>query len=127
YPTKVASTWGWRPTTYEDDPRYAERIRRNREGIAQGGDALRVAGEQAKARGMYFFPSLRMNDSHFMTDPHDSPFTGRFWVEHQDLTIGESPVSRASYRELLDFSHEAVRQYRLDTIFEVIDRYADLI
>jgi len=128
YPTKVASTWGWRPTPYDEKDRYKERIARNREAIEQGGDALRTAGERAKQRGMYFFPSLRMNDSHFMTDPHDSPFTGRFWIENEHLKIKRSPiVSRASYGELLDYSHAEVRQYRLDVIFEAIDRYADLI
>lgn len=129
YPTKVASTWGWRPTPkYDDQPAYKDRIARNRDAIAQGGDAIRVAGERAKAHKMYFIPSLRMNDSHFTSDPLDNPFTGRFWIEHQDLTIGRTPIAaQKRYNQLLDFSHEAVREYRLAQVFEAIDRYADLI
>lgn len=129
YPTEVASVFGWRETKYDRDKRWAPRIVKIKAGIAAGVDPIRVAGERARQLGMFFVPSYRMNDSHFVSDPLHYPLTGAFWIKHHaQYRIGLSPItSRASYRELLDFSHEAVRQHRLGVLFEIIDRYQDLM
>ena len=134
YPTKVASTWGWRETGYEEKKgweAWSARIRKGKALAAVGFDAVRVAGERAKKLGLFFFPSLRMNDAHFVTDPMNYPLTGKFWMDHQEYAIknsGLSPIeSESTYANLLDFSHEAVRRYRLDTLFEIIDRYQDIM
>ncbi|MBL9200781.1 MAG: hypothetical protein JNL39_09760, partial [Opitutaceae bacterium] len=128
YPTRVASTWGWRRTKYHDDPRWSTRIERCRVALEAGLDAPRIAGERARLRGLRFVPSYRMNDSHYCSDPLNYPLTGRFWMEHQDATIGVSPVAGYdAYRHLLDFSRPEVRAYRLGVILEVIGRYADLM
>lgn len=128
YPTKVASTWGWRVTKYHDDPRWRTRIERCRVATAAGLDAPRIVGERAKPRGLAFYPSYRMNDAHYCSDPLHYPLTGRFWLEHQDATIGASPVPEYdAYRHLLNFARAEVRAYRLAVIFEAMDRYADLM
>jgi len=130
YPTKVADTWGWRKTPYDDDPKWAERIERNRRNTEAGGDGPRTAGEAAVARGMAFFPSLRMNDGHyaFGKPPEDYPLTGSFYLNHRDLVLGESPIrSKAEYGQLLDFSHEAVRAHRMAQAMEIVERYADIM
>jgi len=134
YPTKVGNTRGWRKTIYEDkDKSWRVRNRKARNCAKAGFDAVRVAGHRAKELGMFFFPSYRMNDDHFALDPLNHPSTGQFWLEHQEYTIeksGRSPIESDNavfYSNLLDFSHEAVRQYRLDLIFEIIDRYQDIM
>lgn len=130
YPTKVADIYGWQKTKHDDDPKMGPRIARNRANIEAGGDAIRVAGEQAKKNGMHFIPSLRMNDGHyaFATPPEESPFAGSFYVENRDLAIGQSPIrAKAEYGQLLDFSHAKVRAHRMAQIMEAIDRYHDLM
>lgn len=128
YQTKVASTWGWRQTKYNDDPKWQARIERCRLATGAGLDAPRIVGERARERGLKFFPSYRMNDAHYCSDPLNYPLTGRFWMEHQDATIGESPIAGYDgYQYLLNYVDEEVRAYRLAVIFEAMDRYADLM
>ncbi|MFA5688107.1 MAG: hypothetical protein WC959_03020 [Kiritimatiellales bacterium] len=85
---------------------------------------LMVAAETVTEMGLYFVPSVRMNDSHFVSDPLNYPLTGKFWMENQDKTIGTSPVAGYDYSALLNFLHEEVRTYRMRIITEVINRYA---
>ncbi len=131
YPTRVASVWGWRPTAgrYASDPRWTARLAACRSGAQNQLDAIRVVGEEARRLGIRFVPSLRMNDSHYCSDPENSPLTGEFWVKHAPrLTLGQSPVAGyPNYRHLLDFSHNEVRAYRLAIAREIIDRYRDLM
>jgi hypothetical protein len=130
YPTAVGVTWGWRPTPYDTDPRWADRIARNRANQEAGGDGPRTAGERARERGLKFFPSLRMNDAHYVfgKPPEDYPLTGRFYLENRGLVIGTSPIpDKPQYGQLLDYTHEKVRAYRLAQCMEVIDRYGDLM
>ena len=128
YPTKVASTWGWRVTKYNDDPKWKARIERCRIATEAGLDAPRIVGERAKKHGMAFYPSYRMNDAHYCSDPLHYPLTGRFWMEHQEASLGASPVPEYDgYKHLLNFAREDVRAYRLAIIFEAMDRYADVM
>ncbi|MEN3941224.1 hypothetical protein WJU23_08015 [Prosthecobacter sp. SYSU 5D2] len=128
YPTQVASTWGWRETKYSSMPSWKTRIERCRAATDAGMDAPRIAGEQARALGMKFIPSYRMNDAHYCSDPLEYPLTGRFWMEHQDAIIGISPVAgNPMYQYLLNYAREDVRAYRLGVIMEACDRYADLM
>jgi len=137
YPTKVASVWGWRETSYtklyekpkNEDEMWHHRVEKIKRGMAAGIDPLRVAGEEAKKLGMYYVPSYRMNDDHFIFDPHNYPLTGEFWIEHHDrFTIKDSPLrSDEHYGNLLDFTHQEVRDFRRDILFEMIDRYQDVM
>lgn len=129
YPTKAASVWGWRPIPEKYEKDFGARVRKIEAGMAAGIDPTRLVGERAKGLGMFFVPSYRMNDDHFIFDPLDYPLTGKFWMDnHEKLKIGESPQpADAHYGNLFDFSHEEVRRFRLDVIFEVIDRYEDIL
>ncbi|GEP45138.1 hypothetical protein [Brevifollis gellanilyticus] len=128
YQTRVASTWGWRFTKYNKDPKWEKRIERCRIATEAGLDAPRIVGEVARARGLRFYPSYRMNDAHYCSDPLYYPLTGRFWMEHQDATLGTTPVQGAEvYQHLLNYAREEVRAYRLGVIVEAMNRYADLM
>lgn len=129
YPTAVANTWGWRPIPEKYEADFGSWARKVQAGMAAGVDPIRIAGERAKELGMYFVPSYRMNDDHFIFDPVDYPLTGKFWLDHQEtMKIGESPQpADPHYGNLLDFTHPEVRQYRLDVIFEVIEHYEDIL
>ena len=69
YQTKIASTWGWRKTKYDSQAAWKTRIEQCRLATEAGLDAPRIAGTRAKELGMLFFPSYRMNDSHYCSDP----------------------------------------------------------
>lgn len=139
YPTEVASVWGWRETKYDrmeqqegdENATWGLRTRRIVAGMEAGVDPIRVAAERARENGLLFLPSYRMNDDHFIFEPFDYPLTGEFWIEnHEELIIGleNSPIlSQELYGNLLDYSHEEVRNHRLEIIAEVIDRYADVM
>jgi hypothetical protein len=130
YNTEVASRVGWRKTPDEKPGSLMEKRMENaRICLAQGADAVRTAGETAKQLGLRFIPSLRMNDAHFMSDPDGHAMTSEFWLKHRaDYTIKDSPLAfQPAYGNLLDYSHAAVRQLRLDTVFEALARNRDLV
>jgi hypothetical protein len=130
YNTTVASRVGWRHSADEKPGSLmAKRIENARVCLTQGADAVRTAGEAARMLGLRFIPSLRMNDAHFMTDPDGHAMTSEFWLKHRArYTIKDSPLSfQPAYGNLLDYSHAAVRQLRLDTVFEVLTRNHDLV
>ena len=130
YNTTVASRVGWRHSADEKPGSLmAKRMENARVCLAQGADAVRTAGETARALGLRFIPSLRMNDAHFMTNPDGHAMTSEFWLQHRGAyTIKDSPLSfQPAYGNLLDYSHAAVRQLRLDTIFEALARNHDLV
>jgi len=130
YDTKVASQVGWRKSPDEQPGSLMEKRMENaRVCIGQGADAVRTAGEEAKKLGLFYIPSLRMNDSHFMARPDEHAMTGAFWFKHRhEYTIKDSPLPfQKAYANLLDFSHAEVRKHRLDTAFEAIERNQDLI
>jgi len=127
YPTQAGSNIGWRTTPLDNDPLWASRVNFGTSWVAQNYDPIRAAGNAVKAMGDYFIPSYRMNDDHFVTDPLNLPITGEFWINNQDKTIGSSPVAGYNYSNLLDFSYQAVRDYRMGIINESIDRYTDIM
>ncbi len=130
FPTKVASTWGWRTTTKEEsDPIWKERMSKMRPAAEAGLDSIRIAADWAKANDVLFVPSYRINDAHYVADPMNNPLTGKFWVDnHEKLELKRSPVNHEhteTYKHLLDFTHAEVRAYRLGVMIETIERYAD--
>ena len=130
YNTNVASRVGWRQAPDEVlGSLLAKRMENARVCLAQGADAVRTAGEMAKTLGLRFIPSLRMNDAHFMVDPDRHSMTSEFWFAHREhYIIRDSPLDfQKAYGNLLDYTHAAVRQLRLDTIFEALERNRDLV
>jgi hypothetical protein len=130
YNTEVASRVGWRVSADEKPGSLmAKRMENARVCLAQGADAVRTAGETARALGLRFIPSLRMNDAHFMVKPDDHAMTSEFWLKHRDtFTIKTSPLAfQPAYGNLLDYTHPEVRQLRLATVQEVLARNRDLV
>ncbi len=130
YNTEVASRAGWRVSADEKPGSLlAKRMENARVCLAQGADAVRTAGETAKALGLRFIPSLRMNDAHFMVKPDEHAMTSEFWLKHRDrFTIKSSPLAfQPAYGNLLDYTHPEVRQLRLATVQEVLARNRDLV
>ena len=121
YPSKVASSLGWREvenTRRNARYTYFNRLREIGEMLRQEKiDLLGIVMRRAQQQGLEFAPSLRMNDTHFLNKepPRVHPLTGEFWMKNQDLTINGGA---------LDFSHEKVRDYRLGQIRELIEGYA---
>jgi hypothetical protein len=127
YPSQVGSTWGWRTTPYDNDPAWSNRINLGRSYVQQNYDPIRVVADHVRSMGKRFVPSYRMNDDHFVVDPQNYPLTGKFWLDNQDKTIGTSPVQGYNYSNLLNYEHQAVRNYRMAVINESIDRYAPVM
>ena len=129
YPTKVGSVWGWRQADAETDPAWIKRIPINRAAATNGLDAVRTAGSEAKAMGLYFMPGYRINDAHFAHDPQRNVLTGEFWVNnHSRLALGSSPIpGDALYQHLFDFTHDEVRAQCRAVIGEITERYADIM
>lgn len=143
YPSKVEEMFGWRetPSTRPDgSDAWYQRVYEFYQYVRQQGwDIPRMAQERASAKGLEFIPSMRMNDAHFAqkVKPTEHPLTGRFWMEHQDLTInpqakwpstdrpGQTGYDRdRGYHDfVLDFRHPAVREYRMKMALEIVDRY----
>lgn len=114
YPTQAGDPVGWRDA--DKQQAYLELARAN---LQAGVDPIRIVAERTKAVGLQFVPSYRMNDAHFARTPHTHYATGRFWMEHHEQF--------AMSNNRLDFTFDEVRAYRLGIIFEVIDRYADVM
>lgn len=129
YNSKIASSYGWRKTKYDESESWKHRIECARKAIANGLDAVQIAGDEAKKNKMLFIPSMRMNDSHFIADPYNYPLTGKFWLDNaKDLLIKESPVAfNKDYGNLFDFSNKAVREFRLAEFEEAVNLHKKYI
>ena len=132
YPSKVASTLDWRMTEcHRPDFKYPlfPRVYRVGKLIREAKiDILGTIMRRAQQQGLEFVPSLRMNDAHFAqkVDPREHPATGEFWMNHQELAVcPNKPWQRGNGLDhVLDFTHQAVRDYRMAQIHEIIQGYA---
>ena len=121
YPTKVASTLGWREVeNTRRNPRFTYFNRLHEIGTMLRDRKIDVLGtvmRRAAQHGLEFVPSLRMNDTHFLNKvpPLEHPLTGEFWLKNRDLTINGGA---------LDFTHKKVREYRMGQVRELITGYA---
>ena len=84
--------------------------------IERGEDVNRSAIDGAQQHGVDVFFSFRMNDQH--GDPTDTP---RLKRDHPELLLGSQAPSwfATSY----DYSHQRVREHRLEMIREVAEGY----
>lgn len=134
HPTRAGSSIGWRKTQYDD-----QTVEQFRRGIAAGIHVIPIAAKEfAVARKRlhpgagrsYFFISHRISDDHLIYNPTEFPSTEKFQIDHPDLTIGldRSPIGHEPrYGNLLDFTHDSVRQYKLGVMSEEIELYQDVI
>ena len=103
---------------------YWTRVTANVKALARGGrDPLRLVVDFAHERGMEALASVRMNDVHdsFM-DPNAMTIWKRTHPELMVDTTGMLPEFEL-YASAQDFSHEAVRQRKLEIIEEICQRY----
>jgi hypothetical protein len=89
----------------------------------EGIDPFAVAVATVKSNGLKAFLSFRMNDNHALRDATGAPcpdpaYTDAFWRNHPQFQTTLSANSPT-----LDFSYLEVRQYRVDQIHELLDRY----
>lgn len=134
--SKVSSRMCWRETAAgRGNKSYARTVEIFDALEKNGWDYPAMVRQRALELGFRFIPSMRMNDAHYAQKvrPEDNPFTGKFRLEHPELTIRPGtpwPEHRRSTTphwfmdHALSFAHEAVREFRLAAAFEIIDLYA---
>ena len=99
--------------------RYAENARHL---VERGLDPPQVLGKRAREAGLEYFLNLRMNDAHFAYSregPEKNLSTGTFWHNHPEVRIG----GEGYQRHLFDYTHRAVREFRLAYLREVCTSY----
>lgn len=97
-------------------------ISRCREFILDGNDLIQLSLDRARQKGIDFFLTWRMNESHGVREP-GNPGNCRFWREHPEFRIGgEGPFAWCEENALC-FSHQAVRDYQFGFLEELCSRY----
>ena len=76
----------------------------------KGIDLYAVCIERCRARGISPWVSMRMNDTHYINDPHKA---NTFWKEHPEYRC----------RQGLNFAIPEVRRHHLNLIEELLARY----
>ncbi len=116
--------WAVNGGKYDQHTRY--RVGENaRQLIQQGNDPPAALGKRARELGLEFYLSLRLNDAHFAysTDgPAKAHTAGSFWHRYPQYRL-EGNGQHYS-RHLFDYSHAAVRDFRLAYIEEVCRNYS---
>lgn len=95
---------------------------------AEGNDFIRILCDKTHEKGAEYWLSYRLNDHHWNTfqvtaQNADATHVSRFYMEHQDLRIGEEQGNFVWTKYLLDMQYPAVREYKLAMIEELIRNY----
>ncbi len=94
-----------------------------------GNDLIAQQLKVCRKNDVGFFISFRLNDAHMInkTDGNSTniAFAAEIFVDHPEYRIGTMTLSNGQIRNeaVLDFRHEAVREYKLDLIRELIENY----
>lgn len=88
----------------------------------QGIDYLPLLIQRAKAQGLMFVASFRMNDTHIKSYPN-STLSPEFWKTHQHLRLWEITDGKSYYNAGLDYAFPEVRNRYRDSILEVATNY----
>jgi len=90
----------------------------------QGTDIIEQCVGRAHSQGMEAGISMRMNDLHFNDPAICFPLgQGDFWLQHPEYHLGDQAPKGWHTTGALDFSHQAVRQYKLDLFEEICTGY----
>ncbi|MBE6634490.1 MAG: hypothetical protein E7620_09150 [Ruminococcaceae bacterium] len=94
----------------------------------QGGDYVKSFCDRTHAKGADYWLSYRLNDHHDMTRPVTQQNANpknicKFYMEHQNMLIGEPQSNCSWFQYMMDFRHEEVREYKLAMICELIENY----
>lgn len=87
--------------------------------IAAGKDPYQMILDRAHEKGLEFFGSLRMNDTHYK-DHIFHPFLDQFYYDNLENLVG-SGGSRGSAE--FDYRKTVVREHYLNTIRETVEKY----
>lgn len=87
-----------------------------------GIDPYSVWADESRKAGVSPWLSMRMNDTHWVTDPkyggHD-----KFWRDHPEYWCTPNYTGKNWEEYALDYSHAAVRERALSFIEELLERY----
>jgi hypothetical protein len=86
---------------------------------AQGKDPFRMLLERARERGIEFWASLRMNDTHYK-DHVFNPFIEQFYYDNLHNLVGE-PEGRKNTE--FDYRKTVVREHYLALLGQTVERY----
>ena len=85
----------------------------------QGKDPFRMVLDRARQRGIEFFASLRMNDTHYLDQPFN-PWVSQFYYDNLHNRVG--PVQGRAGTEF-DYRQSAIRARMLGVIERAFERY----
>jgi len=88
----------------------------------RGIDYLPLLIDHAHERGIAFFASFRMNDTHHKSDP-EGLLAPAFWKAHPEYRLWGETDAKSYYNAGMDYSFGEVRQRKLDAIEEVARNY----
>lgn len=87
--------------------------------MSSGKDPIAMLLERARKKGMEFFGSIRMNDTHYL-DQIFNPWVGYFYYDNLHNRVGK-PVVRKNTE--FDYRKTVIRERMLAIIKEVVDKY----
>ncbi|NOY81657.1 MAG: hypothetical protein GXP31_11735 [Kiritimatiellaeota bacterium] len=123
WPSEVDPRWETEDVERVEPPRqcdlkyYEKAYWRVREYMLQGKDPVRLTRDTARAQGLAFFFSYRMNDHHYLWN-ETCPTHDRFWRGHPEFRLGSGAGAHFNYQ------HREVRDYYLALLTELCTRYA---
>lgn len=91
---------------------------------AEGTDIVSLVMRRCREKGLEAFTSMRVNDLHF-DDPNTCyPLVqSEFWLDHPEYRIGSEAIEGWNSAGALNFEHNAVREYKLALLQEMIERF----
>ncbi|MAE62641.1 MAG: hypothetical protein CMJ18_00080 [Phycisphaeraceae bacterium] len=133
HPTEYGSRFGDGVTEWPEagSVRWVKRMYDNERALTnQGVNLVELLAERAHARGLQFWPTLRMNDIHEDDSTRFSSFRSEFKKANPELLIGSPYPQRYGYGYpaddftwAFDFIHEEVRERKIGLILETCERY----
>ena len=120
YPSEVAEMVGAHLERFESAG-YFQWYQRLMKIIDERPDYLQAMADRARARGLEFFASLRMNDCHESPVWKAMDTYSRYRKEHPQFLLGDAV--HPGFSTGFDFAHEEVRERRYRIIEELATRY----
>jgi len=120
YPSEVAEMVGAHLDGFES-AEYFQWYQRLMKIIDQRPDYLQALTDRARARGLEFFASLRMNDCHESPVWNAMDTLSRYRKEHPQFLLGDAV--HPGFSTGFDFAHAPVRERRYRIIEELATRY----
>ena len=120
YPSEVAEMVGAHLERFESAG-YFQWYQRLMKIIDERPDYLQAMADRARARGLEFFASLRMNDCHESPVWKMADTYSRYRKDHPEFLLGDAV--HPGFSTGFDFTHDDVRERRYRIIEELATRY----